>query len=178
MTIGEKIKRFRKQSGMKACTLAENLKWNKSYISQMEHGKRKPSQEQLQKIADALGYPLCAFDDTDYDYVVAMHRLFSIYQKYDGLLETDETIKEKVSEGSLEEGVYISFKSLAGFMATWYEKINDVKDGNLSEEDFQEWMDRYTAQSEPSQLMRKVGASFDAQMNKLDTIASQNDNEE
>ena len=178
MTLGQTIRRLRKQSKWKANKLAEELDWNKSYISQIEHDKRKPSKAQLERIATLLGYPVCAFEDTEYDTVVAMHRMFQAFQKYEGILETSETLKDKVTNGNLEDGVYISFKSLSGFMIAWFEKYEAMKNGAISEADFQEWMDRYTLESEPSQLMRSVGTSFDEKMNELDSIADNDDTEE
>lgn len=178
MTLGKTIKRLRKQRGMKASVLAKEFNGSKSYISQIEHDKRKPSQEQLQKIADTLGYPLCAFDDTEYDDLVAMHRLFSIYRKYEGVLETDESIRHKISDGTLEEGVYISFKKLQDYMDAWFEIYKKMKDGTISEAEFQEWMDAFTVKTEPNMEVKDEKTSFDEKMNKIDGNADKDDTEE
>ncbi|MCR5598454.1 MAG: helix-turn-helix domain-containing protein [Lachnospiraceae bacterium] len=175
MTLGQTIRKLRKQSNIKAVELAEALNTSKSYISQYEHDKKKPSKEQLEKIADFLGYPVCAFEDTEYDAMVGMHRLFQLFQKYEGVIETDETIKAKVSEDTLEEGVYISLKSLSGFMITWFNKYEDWKNGEISEADFQEWMDRYTLDYEPSKTMRTAGALYDEKMNEMDATTDESD---
>lgn len=171
-TLGETIQKLRKRENIKAKDLAKELNISSSYLSQYEHDIKKPPREQLQKIADILGYPISAFEDTEYDYVVAMHRQFQAYEKYVGIIETDETIKEKVANGTLEKGVYVSYKSLSAFMYTWFLKYDDMKNGVITEEEFQEWMDRYTETSEPNTIIQKVEKLYDKKMNEIDTITS------
>lgn len=153
MAIGGTIRRLRIQENRKANEFAEKVGTSKSYLSQLEGGSKNPSKEILQKIADELDYPIYAFEDEDYEDAVGMHNLFRLFNKYAGSLETDATIKEKVENGSLDEGVYIklSEESVSDFMRLWYEKYAEEKAGTLSKEDFQKWMDRFTVQSEPNQ---------------------------
>lgn len=60
MTIGEQIKYWRKKRGLTQDELAEKTGLaNKQVISGIESGKRKPSFNTLEKIADAL---ICKVD--------------------------------------------------------------------------------------------------------------------
>lgn len=55
MTIGETIQAIRKEKGYTQKQLAEKCGMATGTIQQYELGKREPKQEQLQKIADAMG---------------------------------------------------------------------------------------------------------------------------
>lgn len=54
MTVGENIKRIRKEKGLKQKDLAEVLNVSEVMISQWENGSRNPKQSTLIKIAKAL----------------------------------------------------------------------------------------------------------------------------
>lgn len=58
MTIGEKIKSYRKVAGLTQKKLGELSDTSESTIKQYESGKRQPRIEQLQKIADTLNVPV------------------------------------------------------------------------------------------------------------------------
>lgn len=66
MTIGEKIKKFRKEAGFTQKQLATECGVAEITIRQYESGKRQPRFEQLQIIANALGMYLFEFLDDDY----------------------------------------------------------------------------------------------------------------
>ena len=53
--IGERIRRLRKMFGMKQTEFAKKIGITSSALSQIEHGKRKPSYEVTQRIIDRLG---------------------------------------------------------------------------------------------------------------------------
>lgn len=55
MTIGEKIKCFRKEAGLTQKKLGEISGTSETTIKQYESGKRQPRIEQLRRIAAALG---------------------------------------------------------------------------------------------------------------------------
>ncbi len=165
MKIGEKIRELRLRSGVKAIDLARHLGVNRSYISQIEHNVCKPTPEQLKKIASYLDYDSNVFEDIEYDFNLSMHRLFKIYEKYGGIIETDDSIKEQVKNGSLKEGVYISFENINAFMAEWYFKVKEMEDGDITKEQLQEWMDRYTVEDSSLPSMSKAQRAFDELMN-------------
>lgn len=58
MTVGERIRKARKDSGLTQNQLAARLAISYVNISQLERGERSPSVDTLQKIADALDVPV------------------------------------------------------------------------------------------------------------------------
>lgn len=58
MTIGEKIKHYRKIKGLTQKQLGESLGLSAQAVAQWETGNRKPKNETLEKITDALGISL------------------------------------------------------------------------------------------------------------------------
>lgn len=58
MTVGERIRKARKDSGLTQNQLAARLSISYVNISQLERGERSPSVDTLQKIADALDLPV------------------------------------------------------------------------------------------------------------------------
>lgn len=58
MTIGEKIKSYRKATGLTQKKLGELSGTSERTIQQYESGKRQPRIEQLQKIAETLNVPV------------------------------------------------------------------------------------------------------------------------
>lgn len=63
MTIGDKIKNYRKLSGLTQKQLGEISGTSERTIQQYESGKRQPRIEQLSKIASALDIPVSVFLD-------------------------------------------------------------------------------------------------------------------
>ena len=64
MTIGERIKTARKQSGMTQQELAEKLEISYVGVSQWESGRRTPKRSTLERIAVALDVPLSYLTDS------------------------------------------------------------------------------------------------------------------
>ncbi len=58
LKIGQKIKAFRRQIGLQANKLAEDLKISPSYLNLIEGGKRKIDGELLLKVCDRLNIQL------------------------------------------------------------------------------------------------------------------------
>lgn len=157
MTIGENIRRIRKERGLTLKQLGEAVGVSEAYIRAYESGRRNPKQQSLEAIATALCVNVEALTGADFDGVKAMHRLFQVFRQYSG-----ELFEYKDKEGNQQIGV--SFGSLA-LMSSWYERyekyqkelkdIEKIKDtserGNAlikAEDDFNLWMDIYP-ESEP-----------------------------
>lgn len=64
MTIGENIKRLRKERGLTQVTLGERAGLSNGQISEYEHDVVKPPIERLAKIADVLGVSVAAIDSS------------------------------------------------------------------------------------------------------------------
>ena len=67
MSIGEEIKKIRKEAGLSQKELGERLKVSQAMIAQYENGKRTPKIETLIKIAEALN---CEVSDIDENIIV------------------------------------------------------------------------------------------------------------
>ena len=63
ISIGEKIKTYRKLNNMTQENLSKESDLYLSTIKKYETGERKPKPDQLQKIADALGVSVTVFLD-------------------------------------------------------------------------------------------------------------------
>ncbi|MDW8006457.1 MAG: helix-turn-helix transcriptional regulator [Thermomicrobium sp.] len=56
--LGQRIRALREAQGLRQEDLAARAMVNQSYLSQIENGKRDPSLDVLERIADALGIPV------------------------------------------------------------------------------------------------------------------------
>lgn len=67
MSIGEKVRKIRKEKGLSIMDLKEKTGLSKSTISDLENNKSSPTIDTLQKIADALGVDVRDFfeDNTE-----------------------------------------------------------------------------------------------------------------
>jgi len=67
MTLGEKIRRMRKERGFSIMDIREATGLSKSTISEIENSKSNPTADTLQKIAKALGVTVDIFfkEETD-----------------------------------------------------------------------------------------------------------------
>lgn len=61
MDIGERVRKFRKQAGLKIVTLAEMVSASRVYISNIERDKEIPTLKMLDKICSALGLTFAEF---------------------------------------------------------------------------------------------------------------------
>ena len=166
MTLGNTIVRLREQRGLRAIDIAEMLGVSKQHYYQFEHDKRKPNDEQLQKIADFLDYPIESFEDSEYNHFKTMHQLFNIFRHYPGEIIDADSIRERVKDDSFDDGVYIKFNVLSALMYDWHMKFDQMKSGEISEEDFNDWMDSYRGCRDIE--VEKLAEEHDKQMELLD----------
>ena len=152
MTIGENIRRIRKERGLTLKQLGDEVGVSEAYIRAYETGRRNPKLKSLEALAKALHVNVEALTGADFDGVKAMHMLFQIFRQYSG-----ELVEYKDKEGN--EQIAVSFGSLL-LMRSWFEryeeyqkevkkceKIKDVSERGLAlikaEEAFNLWMDIY-----------------------------------
>lgn len=152
MTVGENIRRIRKERGLTQKQLGEMVGVSEAYIRAYESGRRNPKQQSLEAIATALHVNVEALTGADFDGVKAMHRLFQVFCQYSG-----ELFEYQDKDGN--DMVGISFGSLT-LMRSWLEryeeymdeveKCNEIKDVKKrgeallqAEADFNLWMDIY-----------------------------------
>ena len=83
MTIGENIRRIRKERGLTLKQL-EAVGVSEAYIRAYESGRRNPKQQSLEAIALALHVNVEALTGADFDGVKAMHRLLQVFRPHSG----------------------------------------------------------------------------------------------
>ena len=175
MTIGENIRRIRKERGLTLKQLGEEIGVSEAYIRAYESGRRNPKQEKLEALAIALHVNVEALTGADFDGVKAMHRLFQVFRQYSG-----ELMEFEDKDGNPR--VAVSFGSLM-LMSSWFEryekyqneikeceKIKDVTEkANAllrAEESFNLWMDVYP-ESEPWLDKLQIQKSHDQVLDKI-----------
>ncbi len=97
MLLGARIKELRKRAGLSQEQLAEQVGIDAKYLSRLEVGKRQPSLETLEHIADCLQ--------------IEMKELFD-YSHHDNETTTPEGI-EKALAGASREELRLVFKLIA-----------------------------------------------------------------
>ena len=130
MTVGENIRRIRKERGLTLKQLGDMVGVSESYIRAYESGRRNPKLKSLEALAQALAVNVEVLTNSDFDGIKAMHRLFQVFRQYDGHL-----FEYRDQDGN--DMVAVSFGTLA-LMRSWYErygkymekveKCNSIKD--------------------------------------------------
>jgi transcriptional regulator with XRE-family HTH domain len=154
--LGAKIRKFRKLKGFTQKQLGEMCGFNESTIRNYELGNRYPDEEALTTIADALGIDRFAIADPDPSDVYGMLQiLFEAESRYglspqtvDGEvhlvvkpLHDDASVEEKLGAAQLKEGLGI------------WNHINSIyEDGNLLDEEYDDWKSRYPDFLKPDDL--------------------------
>lgn len=98
ISIGEKIKTYRKLNNMTQEDLSKESGLYVSTIKKYETGERKPKPDQLQKIADALGVSVTVFLDFNINTISDVLSL---------IIKLDEQAPLKISSDTDKDGNYI-----------------------------------------------------------------------
>lgn len=98
ISIGEKIKTYRKLNNMTQEDLSKESGLYVSNIKKYETGERKPKPDQLQKIADALGVSVTVFLDFNINTISDVLSL---------IIKLDEQAPLKISSDTDKDGNYI-----------------------------------------------------------------------
>lgn len=169
MTVGENIRRIRQERNLTQKQLGELVGASEAYIRAYESGRRNPKPKSLESLAKALSVNVEVLNNSDFDGIKAMHRLFQVFRQYDGhLFECQD------KDGN--DMVAVSFGTLA-LMRSWceryekymedVEKCNSIKDVKKraeallkAEADFNLWMDIYP-ESEPFDMNLQIQKTHD-----------------
>jgi len=175
MTVGENIRRIRKERNLTQRQLGDMIGASEAYIRAYESGRRNPKPASLEKIANALAVNPEVLANSSFDSVKAMHRLFQVFRQYDGQL-----YEYQDKDGN--DMVGVSFGTLS-LMRSWYaryeEYLEEVETSNAikdvkkrgeallkAESDFNLWMDIYP-ESEPFTMNLQMQKLHDETMDKL-----------
>ena len=174
MTVGENIRILRKERGLTLKQLGDMIGVSEAYIRAYESGKRNPKIQSLQTLANALSVNVEALNNSTFDSITAMHRLFQVFRQYTGNLI-------EVNIGG-EEEVAVSFGTLPA-MRSWFERYqkyledveacNQIKDVKArgealieAEASFDRWMDTYPEQ-ETNTMMLEIMRAHDKNMDEI-----------
>lgn len=176
MTVGENIRRIRQERNLTQKQLGELVGASEAYIRAYESGRRNPKPKSLESLAKALSVNVEVLNNSDFDGIKAMHRLFQVFRQYDGhLFECQD------KDGN--DMIAVSFGTLA-LMRSWceryrkymeeVEKCNSIKDVKKraqallkAEADFNLWMDFYP-ESEPFDMNLQTQKTHDEFMDKIE----------
>lgn len=174
MTIGENIRRIRKERGLTLKQLGDLVGVSESYIRAYETGRRNPKQSSLEALADALAVNVEVLTNSNFDGVKAMHRLFQVFRQYGGkLIEVPDEDGDRVA---------VSFNSLI-LMRSWFDRYeeyereieaaNSITDNTkrarallAAEESFDLWMDMYP-ETEVSPEYLAIQKGHDQRMDQM-----------
>lgn len=175
MTVGANIRRIRQERGLTLKQLGDMVGVSEAYIRTYESGRRNPKIKSLEALAQALAGNVEVLNNSEFDGIKAMHRLFQVFQQYDGQL-----FEYKDNDGN--DMVGISFGTLS-LMCSWLdryeeylqevEKCNEIKDVRKrretllkAETNFNLWMDIYP-ESEPWQQRLDIQKAHDEVMDEI-----------
>lgn len=148
MTIGEKIKKFRTAQKLSQKQLSAMAGMSEPALRNYELGNRTPSEQQIHKIADALGLSFFALSDPDFDsYHGVIHALFSLEDQY------------HLTPKEINGQIYLSLDdpSLKDTLRLWYDERNAFNAGQTSEEEYNLWRYSYPRlQTERDKEKRKL----------------------
>jgi transcriptional regulator with XRE-family HTH domain len=141
MTIGERLKRFRTTRGLSQKALSGWSGMSEPAIRNYELGNRYPNKEQLAKIAIALDINPLAIADPDLNsHNGLMHTLFQIEDLYG--------LKPVKLNGSVVLEFDIKPPNLLGnALQSWFDRIEQLRNGEISQEDYDNWRYTYGANS-------------------------------
>lgn len=139
MTIGERIRRFRKEVDMTQRELADEVGLTESAIRNYERGIRVPSDEQIVKIAAALDVSADSIREIGVSGARGALEVLFRYERELGLMPvvTDDGIA--VAVDSRREG---SQKAAAALKA-WKRMRDQLAAGEVTEDEYEAWKTRF-----------------------------------
>ena len=175
MTVGENIRRIRQERNLTQKQLGELVGASEAYIRTYESGRQNPKPKSLESLAKALSVNVEVLNNSDFDGIKAMHRLFQVFRQYDGHLfecqDKDGNDMVAVSFGTLS--LMRSWCERYGKYMEEVEKCNSIKDVEKraeallkAEADFNLWMDIYP-ESEPFDMNLQIQKTHDEFMDKI-----------
>lgn len=153
---GRKIRRLRTHRQIPAKVLGKPFRISEASMLQYELGIRSVSEEKLRNIAAALGARPS---------VLRARHLAGIEDAMQVLFEIAELFE---LEPSLQDGQAVlsaPFSDLNKYLKEWAEQYQKYKDGELTEEQYQEWKDYFPFSlvhfPEPYAAMSEIGGYVD-----------------
>lgn len=143
MAIGERIHLFRTRKGLLQKQLGKLLGFSEKTaevrIAQYENDARAPKEDLVKQMAQVLDVRPEAIRVPDIDtYVGLAHTLFTLEDRYG--------FKPGEIDGELcirLDKYHREFRAMFALLQIWSEKAQQVKDGKLSKEEYDDWRYHY-----------------------------------
>lgn len=148
MSIGDRIRFFRTKYGMTQKTLGRILGFPARNadvrLTQYETGARTPNHELVKKIATVFNINPAALNIPEFNVTSIMQTFFELEDKY-GLYVKIENDKEIVLEQETEYPTV-----LCESIKEWFEKRNEVENGNITRHEYDKWRYNFYVDDEES----------------------------
>ena len=144
MAIGERIKRIRLMRGMTLKYLGEAVGFPANNadvrMAQYEKGTRSPKADLTKQIADVLGVAPEALDVPNIEsYLGVMHTLFALEDNYG--LRIDKLNDEVCIRLDKDNGS--EYLTMLKMFTEWQEKAEQLRNGEITEEEYNDWRHNY-----------------------------------
>lgn len=143
MKIGEKIHRIRKERGYTAEQFAEMLGISTVSLCKYEYGERTPKEPMITEIARCLEVnPSSLKSDWGNDVNDAIHMLFELEEAFClEPIKVGDTVVLALPEDMDNEDQ----EALAKALRHWYRSNRDLKDNELTRDEYVAWKDSFKA---------------------------------
>lgn len=143
MKIGEKINRIRRERGYTAEQFAEMLGISTVSLRKYEYGERTPKEPMITEIARCLEVnPSSLKSDWGNDANDAIHMLFELEEAFClEPIKVGDTVVLALPEGMDNEDQ----EALARALHHWYRNNRDLKDNELTRDEYVAWKDSFEA---------------------------------
>jgi len=143
MAVGDRIKRVRNFRGLTQKNFGIELGFDPKSadvrIAQYESNKRTPKEDILKKMAEVLDVNYRSlYEPTLYAAEDIMYSLFELDEHY-SISVHEITDDSDSSFPTPRKAISFNSKLLDDFMNDWMKKKQDLKDGTISAEDYNEW---------------------------------------
>ena len=158
MAIGERIRRFRTMRGMTLKYLGEAVGFPENNadvrMAQYEKGTRTPKADLTNQLAEALDVAPEALDVPNIEsYLGVMHTLFALEDNFG--LKIDKLDGEVCIRLDKESN---DFLAMAEMFKAWEAKAEQLRSGEITQEDYDNWRYNYP-NSDESGTFKKIVSS-------------------
>jgi len=159
MAVGDRIKRVRNMRGMTQRELGLAVDFDENSadvrIAQYESGTRTPKEDMLTKIAKVLDVNICSLSEpTLYTAEDLMFALFELDEHYG--IHLHEITNEYTSDLPRKQiGVSFNRKLLNDFMSEWLLRKQELAEGIITKEEYQEWKLNWPQTADGNKTIKK-----------------------
>lgn len=139
ITVGEKIRKFRREQNLLQKDLAQKCRMSESAIRNYELGNRTPSPKHLEVIASALGVSVFAISEPNLNSELGvMHALFELEENYNlrVIEENDvyylQAAPKKIGQANISE-----------LVIEWGEANKKYQAGEMTKEGYAHWKNTF-----------------------------------